>query len=87
MNEAEDRMSILKEEQDLNELSKNMKSFKKHKEDIQEMQDTMKSLNLQIIGIDGAKELQVNGTDKIFKKIIEEYFFQLICTHTDTKNT
>lgn len=57
-----------------------MKSFKKHKEDIQEMQDTMKSLNLQIIGIDGAKELQVNVTDKIFKKIIEEYFFQLIRT-------
>lgn len=63
------------------------KVLKKHKEDIQEMQDTMKSLNLQIIGIDGAKELQVNGTDKVFKKIIEEYFFQLIRTHTDTKNT
>lgn len=63
------------------------KVLKKHKEDIQEMQDTMKSLNLQIIGIDGAKELQVNGTDKIFKKNIEEYFFQLIRTHTDTKNT
>lgn len=61
-----------------------MKNLKKHKEDIQEMQDTMKSLNLQIIGRDGAKELQVNGTDKIFKKIIEEYFFQLIPTNTDT---
>lgn len=45
----------------------------------------MRSLNLQIIGIDGAKKIQVNGTDKIFKQIIEEYFFQLIHTHTDTK--
>lgn len=47
----------------------------------------MKELNLQIIKIDDAKELQVNGTDQIFKNIIEENFSQLIHTHTDTKTT
>ena len=41
---------------------------------IQEIWNTMKRSNLRIIGIDKGEEYQLNGTENIFNKIIEENF-------------
>jgi hypothetical protein len=41
---------------------------------IQEIWNTMKRTNIRIIGIDKGEEYQLNGTENIFNKIIEENF-------------
>ena len=51
----------------------NIKSNKFFTQNIQEIWHTMKRANLRIIGVE-EKELQLNGTENIFNKIIEENF-------------
>jgi chromosome segregation ATPase len=41
---------------------------------IQEIQDTMRTLNLQIIGVDENEDFQLKGLANIFNKIVEENF-------------
>ena len=44
---------------------------------MQEIWYTMKTPNLRIMGIEEGEELQLEGTENIFNKIIEENFSNL----------
>ena len=57
-------------------VKENDKSKKFLTENIQEIWDTMKRPNLWLIGVEEG-ELQLKGTENIFRKIIEENFSNL----------
>ena len=73
--EIEKRISDAKETIEKKALNKeNSKSNKFSSQNMQEIWDTIKRSNLRIIGVDEGEELQLNGPENIFNKIIEENF-------------
>ena len=55
-------------------VKENGKSNNFSSQNIQEIWDTIKKPNLRIIGIEEGEELQIEGPENIFNKIIEENF-------------
>ncbi len=55
-------------------IKENSKSNKLSSQNIQELWDTIKRPNLRIIGVEEGEEVQLNGPENIFNKIIEENF-------------
>ena len=55
-------------------VKENVKSKKVLTQTVQEIWDTMKSTNLRIIGIEEGEESQIQESEWIFNKIIEENF-------------
>ena len=75
MQEMEERISSVEDTMKEIDLSvqKNVKSNKFLTQNTQEIWDTMKRPNLRKIGVEEG-ELQLEGPENIFDKIIEEYF-------------
>ncbi len=76
LQEIEERMSDTEDTiEKINTLIKeNSKTNKFSSQNIQEIWDTIKRPNLRIIGIEEGEEVQLNGPENIFNKIIEENF-------------
>ena len=74
--EMEDRISGVEDrtEEIDTSVKENVKSKKFLAQTTQEIWDTMKRPNLRTTGIEEGKELQLQGPENIFNKIIEENF-------------
>ena len=57
-----------------NKVAQTEKMVRNHEQNLQELWDIMKRPNLRITGIEEGTEKQTKGMNKLFNKILSEYF-------------